>query len=76
MDDRTRRPSSFRKKTVAAANENVPSQSNPDRKACPTCGRDVSIEPGKGPRDWDIDHQPPWSKPDLTGMTRQEVLDE
>ncbi|WP_415774431.1 GH-E family nuclease [Paraburkholderia sp. J94] len=32
---------------------------------------------GPRPRDWDIDHQPAWSKRDLTdGTTRKEVLDE
>lgn len=48
---------------------------------CPTCGDEVRVPPRSGPRDWDIDHQPPWSQrtgplsenPDLT---RAEVIDE
>ncbi|WP_082320140.1 GH-E family nuclease [Ralstonia solanacearum] len=47
------------------------------------CGRSrrvavitATVAPGQGRRDWDIDHQPPWSQRDLTGMTRSQVLDE
>ncbi|WP_076883346.1 GH-E family nuclease [Burkholderia pseudomallei] len=50
------------------------SQSN--TKACPTCGKDVTVPPGQGRRDWDVDHQPPWSTRDLSGMTRDQVIDE
>ncbi|HPU38462.1 MAG TPA: GH-E family nuclease [Microthrixaceae bacterium] len=47
----------------------------------PTCGDEVVVPPRSGPRDWDIDHQPPWSQrsgslskdPDLT---RADVIDE
>ena len=43
---------------------------------CPTCGTEVTVEPGSGPRDWDINHEPPWSQrtfpPDVT---RREVIE-
>src|SRR6185295_2390285 len=44
-------------------------------KACPTCGKDADVAPGDGRRDWEVDHQPKWKDRDLTGKTRQEVLD-
>lgn len=74
--DLTRRPKNFRKKTVQDAWDNAANGSKPGTKACPTCGKDVEVAPGQGPRDWDIDHQPPWSQRDLDGMTRPEVLDD
>jgi RHS repeat-associated protein len=75
--DVTRRPRSVRKKTVQDGWDNAASGSKPgSNKACPSCGKDVEVAPGQGPRDWDVDHQPPWSQRDLEGMTRQEVLDE
>jgi RHS repeat-associated protein len=43
---------------------------------CPTCRKEVSVEPGSGPRDWDINHEPPWTQrtfpPDVT---RREVIE-
>ncbi|MGA3942755.1 hemagglutinin repeat-containing protein [Ralstonia nicotianae] len=72
----TSRPSGFRKKTVQDAWANAADGSTPGAKECPTCGKDVTVAPGQGRRDWDIDHQPPWSQRDLTGMTRSQVLDE
>lgn len=74
--DATRRPRNFRKQTVQDAWDNAANGSKPGTKACPTCGKDVEVAPGQGPRDWDIDHQPPWSQRDLDGMTRPEVLDD
>ena len=73
---RTSRPSGFRKQTVSDAWANAADGSAPDTKACPTCGKDVTVAPGQGRRDWDVDHQPPWSQRDLSGMTRQQILDE
>lgn len=72
----TRRPRNFRKKTVQDSWDNAANGSKPGTKACPTCGKDVEVAPGQGPRDWDVDHQPPWSQRDLDGMTRKDVLDE
>ena len=57
--DVTKRPSSFRKKTVQDAWDNAAPGSKPGSKACPTCGKDVDVAPGQGRRDWDVDHQPP-----------------
>jgi hypothetical protein len=71
----TRRPSSFRKATVRDAWENA-KDGPTGGKLCPTCGKEASVPPGGAPRDWDIDHQPAWSKRDLSDMTRKEVLDE
>ncbi|WP_408500794.1 GH-E family nuclease [Paraburkholderia xenovorans] len=45
-------------------------------KACPTCGKDVGVAQGQGPRDCDVDHQPPRSTRDTSGVTRGEVIDE
>jgi filamentous hemagglutinin len=72
----TKRPSSFRKKTLQDAWENASPGSQQGTKACPTCGTDIEVAPGQGRRDWDIDHQLPWSKRDLSDMSRKEVLDE
>ena len=73
----TTRPSSFRKKTIQDSWDKASPGKKPGAKACPTCGKDVHVAPGQGRRDWDVDHQPPWSKRDLSGMkTRKEVLDE
>ena len=74
--DVTKRPSGFRKQTVQDAWDNAATGSAPGTKACPTCSKDVSVAPGQGRRDWDVDHQPPWSQRDLSGKTRSEVLDE
>jgi filamentous hemagglutinin len=74
--DVTKRPSGFRKQTVQDSWDNAATGSAPGTKACPTCNKDVSVAPGQGPRDWDVDHQPPWSQRDLSGKTRSEVLDE
>lgn len=74
--DPTSRPSGFRKQTVTDAWDNATDGSAEGTKACPTCGKDVTVAPGQGARDWDVDHQPPWSQRDLTGMTRQEVINE
>ncbi|MGE8409340.1 MAG: GH-E family nuclease [Pseudomonas sp.] len=56
--------------------DNAATGSAPWTKACPTCSKEVSVAPGQGRRDWDVDHQPPWSQRDLSGKTRSEVLDE
>ncbi|AXO87791.1 hypothetical protein DZC75_07105 [Pseudomonas parafulva] len=74
--DVTKRPSGFKKQTVKDSLDNAATGSTPETKACPTCGRDVTVAPGQGRRDWDVDHQPPWSQRDLSGKTRSEVLDE
>jgi RHS repeat-associated protein len=71
-----KRPSSFRKKTVQDAWDNAAEGSKPGAKACPTCGKDVEVAPGKGRRDWDVDHQPKWKDRDLSGKDRKQVLDE
>lgn len=75
----TRRPGSFRKATVRNAWDSA-APGPTGGKVCPTCGKEVQVPPGKGtakaPRDWDVDHQPPWATRDLTGKTRQEVLDD
>jgi RHS repeat-associated protein len=72
----TKRPSSFRKKTVQDAWDKAAPGSKPSSKACPTCGKDVDVAPGQGRRDWDVDHQPPWSKRDHSGLDRKGVLDD
>jgi filamentous hemagglutinin len=72
----TKRPKGFRKKTVQDAWKDADPGTKPASKACPTCKKDVEVAPGQGPRDWDLDHQPPWSQRDLSGKTRKEVLDE
>lgn len=74
--DVAKRPRSFRKKTVEDAWDNAPVGSRPDTKACPTCRKDVEVAPGEGHRDWDVDHQPPWSKRDMSGKDRKGVLDD
>ncbi|SEU13293.1 DUF637 domain-containing protein, partial [Pseudomonas graminis] len=74
--DVTKRPSGFRKKTVQDSWDNAANGSAPGTKECPTCNKDVSVAPGEGRRDWDVDHQPPWSQRDLSGKTRSEVLDD
>ena len=71
-----KRPSGFRKKTIQDAWDDAAPGSNPSSKACPTCGKDVNVAPGKGPRDWDVDHQPKWKDRDLGGLDRKGVLDE
>jgi RHS repeat-associated protein len=73
--DAARRPSKFRKGTVEDAWDNAADGAN-GGKLCPTCSKEVNVKPGDGPRDWDIDHQPPWSQRDQTGKSRQEVLDD
>jgi len=72
----TKRPSSFRKKTVQDAWDNAASGTKPKTRSCPTCGKDVEIPPGQGRRDWDVDHQPKWKDRVLTEMSRKQVLDE
>ncbi|SKD00622.1 adhesin HecA family 20-residue repeat-containing protein [Burkholderia sp. CF099] len=75
--DPTSRPSGFRKQTVTDAWNNAANGSADGTKACPTCSKDVTVAPGQGPRDWDIDHQPAWSTRDLSELTtRKQVLDE
>jgi RHS repeat-associated protein len=74
-DPITKRPSGFRKKTVQDAWDDA-ADGPTGGKRCPTCGEEVEVPPGEGPRDWDIDHQPPWSQRDLTEKTRKEILDE
>jgi RHS repeat-associated protein len=74
-DPITKRPSGFRKKTVQDAWDDA-ADGPTGGKRCPTCGEEVEVPPGEGPRDWDIDHQPPWSQRDLTERTRKEILDE
>ncbi|MBO2953162.1 HNH/ENDO VII family nuclease [Burkholderia pseudomallei] len=66
----------FRKQTVQDAWDKAADGSQSNTKACPTCGKDVAVPPGQGRRDWDVDHQPPWSTRDLSGMTRDQVIDE
>lgn len=66
----------FRKQTVQDAWDKAADGSQSNTIACPTCGKDVTVPPGQGRRDWDVDHQPPWSTRDLSGMTRDQVIDE
>jgi hypothetical protein len=77
--DVKKRPSGFRKKTVQDAWDNAAEGASGGKK-CPTCQTEVSTPPEKGtreqPRDWDVDHQPPWKQRELSGKTRQEVLDD
>lgn len=75
----TPRPS-FRTGTVDDAWANATPGPNGGR-LCPTCGDELMVPPRSGPRDWDIDHQPPWSQ--RTGpmsqnpnLTRADVIDE
>ncbi len=74
-----KRPGGFRKGTVQSAWDSAAEGPTGDR-LCPTCSRGVNVPPGKGtreaPRDWDVDHQPPWSTRDQAGKTRTEVLDD
>lgn len=72
----TRRPSSFRVGTVREAWRTAPEGPTADTRSCPTCGIVLRVPPGSGRRDWDVDHQPAWSRRDLSGMSRAEVLDE
>jgi hypothetical protein len=72
----TSRPSGFRKKTVQGAWNDAAQGSKKGSKACPTCAKDAEVLPGRGTRDWDVDHQPKWKDRDLAGKTREEVLDE
>ncbi|MDR1063951.1 MAG: hypothetical protein LBL48_08500 [Azoarcus sp.] len=72
--DITKRPSSLRKKTVKDAWKEA-KDGPTGGKLCPTCKKEVNVAPGKGDRDWDVDHQPPWSTRSK-GSTRQEVLDD
>jgi hypothetical protein len=70
-----KRPSGFRKQTIQDAWDNA-ANGPTGGKLCPTCDTEVNVPPGTGPRDWHLDHQPPWSQRDHTGMTRQQVLDD
>jgi HNH/ENDO VII superfamily nuclease with conserved GHE residues len=72
--DTTDRPSGFRKGTVQGAWDNAEDGQN-GAKVCPTCGGEVKVAPGGGPRDWDVDHQPKWGDRDLSGLDRKGVLD-
>ena len=69
------RPSHFRKETLENAWKNAADGST-GGKLCPTCKKEVKVEPGKGRRDWDGDHQPPWKARDKTGMDRKQILDD
>jgi RHS repeat-associated protein len=69
------RPSGFRKGTVQDAWENAAAGAAAGSKACPTCAKDVTVAPGKGRRDWDVDHQPKWKDRQLDGLDRKGVLD-
>ncbi|WP_437495066.1 GH-E family nuclease [Sorangium sp. So ce1014] len=73
-----KRPGSFRKGTVQDAWDSAAEGPSGGR-LCPTCSKEVKVPPGKrtreAPRDWDVDHQPPWSTRDQAGRTRKEVLD-
>ena len=73
--DVTRRPSGFRRQTVQDAWDDAAPGSKPNTKSCPTCREDVEVAPGQGHRDWDVDHQPPWSVRDKAGLTRKQILD-
>jgi filamentous hemagglutinin len=77
--DVANRPGGFRKGTVQGAWDSA-AEGPTSGRLCPTCSKEVKVPPGKGtreqPRDWDVDHQPPWSTRDQTGRTRKEVLDD
>jgi HNH/ENDO VII superfamily nuclease with conserved GHE residues len=66
----------FRKSTIADSWNDAQDGSQTGTKACPDCGNDVTVAPGEGPRDWDIDHQPKLKDRDWTGLTRPEQLDD
>jgi hypothetical protein len=73
----TKRPGSFRKSTVHNAWKNAAAGSAKGTKRCPTCSKNVHGNPLKGEKrkgHWDVDHQPPWSKRNLAGMNRKQVL--
>ena len=45
-------------------------------KLCPTCSRESIVAPGRGLRDWDIDHSPPWTRRSFPkDVSRKEVCD-
>lgn len=69
--DVTRRPSGFRRPTVQESWDNAEDGSEPGTKACPDCGKDVTVAPGQGRRDWDIDHQPEVEGPRSYGYDSQ-----
>ncbi|HVZ45441.1 MAG TPA: RHS repeat-associated core domain-containing protein [Ramlibacter sp.] len=73
--DVTKRPSRVRKGTEQANWDNAQDGEN-GSKLCPTCGREVSSQPGEKSKDWDNDHIPPWRDRDLAGKDRKGVLDE
>lgn len=68
--------SSFRVGTIQSAWDDAASGAD-GAKLCPACGDEVSVPPNSGvPRDWDINHNPPWSVRTFpTSVTRQEVID-
>jgi RHS repeat-associated protein len=77
----TKRPGSFRKKTVKDSWDNAADGTKSGTKKCPTCDNDVSGNPYNGEKrngsdGWDNDHQPKWKDRDLNGMDRKQVLDE
>ncbi|WP_268410545.1 GH-E family nuclease [Alteromonas sp. a30] len=77
----TKRPSSFRKKTIKDSWDNADNGKAPGTKKCPTCGKDVAGNPHLGEKrngddGWDNDHNPKWKDRDLTNMNRKQVLDE
>jgi Pretoxin HINT domain/HNH/ENDO VII superfamily nuclease with conserved GHE residues len=69
------RPSNFRGETVQSSWNNA-AEGPTGGKLCPTCSKEVHVAPGTGRRDWDIDHQPPWSTRDSSGLSRKQVLDD
>ncbi|PLK42147.1 GH-E family nuclease [Emticicia sp. TH156] len=80
--DITKRPSSFRKKTVVDNWNRASNGSKPNTKKCPTCDKDVEGNPNNGERrdgkdGWDVSHNPSWSKRKMPpGATRNDALDE
>lgn len=66
--------SSLRKSTVQDAWDNA-TDGPTGGKACPTCGKEVKVSPGSGPRDWDVDHQPKWTDRQFSpNASRQDVI--
>ena len=66
----------WRKATLDSSWENAEPGPGGGR-LCPTCNDEVTVPPHSGqPRDWDINHDPPWSKREFPpDVTRKAVLD-
>jgi RHS repeat-associated protein len=68
--------SKLRKSTKQKAWDNATDHQD-GGKACPTCGKQVDVDPNSGQaRDWDVNHDPKWSEREFApDATRQDVID-